>query len=69
MITARNMREAGIPFTEYMVDRDEAKNREMWRRMDALNFKGNSTGAPVIFVNGKMLMGRQSASNIRAAMR
>lgn len=67
-ITARNLHAAGMVYTEYMIDKDSAKHRELSQRLRAKNVGGGSISVPVIFVNDKILVGRQSAASIQAAL-
>jgi glutaredoxin len=59
----------GIAFTEYFIDEDESRSREMWSKLSRAGKGGGRIGTPVLEVNGHMLPNNPSMDEIRAHLR
>lgn len=60
----KQLRARGIPFTEYFVDREPARQQELFRKLEAAGYRGGAIGTPILEVNGKMLPNNPSMDTI-----
>jgi protein-disulfide isomerase len=55
----------GIPFVEYFIDEDPARQRELFDKLAAAGYRGRAVGTPTFEVNGRMLPNNPSLATIR----
>jgi glutaredoxin len=55
----------GIPFTEYFIDQDGARQRELFEKLLKSGYTGRGVGTPTFEVNGTMLPNNPSLATIR----
>lgn len=58
------LQEKGIPFVEYFIDKDQARQRELFEKLMASGYRGGGIGTPTFEVNGKMLPNNPSLDTI-----
>ena len=56
---------AGIPFSEYFVDRDASRMAEFNALLTAHNIPGGAVGTPTITVNGRLLVNNPDMATIK----
>jgi protein-disulfide isomerase len=54
-----------IPFVEYFIDKDPARQRELFDKLAAAGYRGRAVGTPTFEVNGRMLPNNPSLATIR----
>ncbi len=55
----------GIPFTEHFIDKDGARQRELFEKLMKAGYTGRGVGTPTFEVNGTMLPNNPSLATIR----
>jgi glutaredoxin len=58
------LRARGIPFTEYFIDTDAARQKELFEKLLVAGYRGGGIGTPTFEVNGKMLPNNPSLATI-----
>lgn len=67
---AANFHEAGIPFREVFLDKDEKENRRFWRMLRENGVKANGTiGTPTLVVNDTLLLNSPAYETVVAELR
>ncbi len=54
----------GIPFVEYFIDKDLARQQELFEKLQASGYRGGGIGTPTFEVNGQMLPNNPSLATI-----
>jgi len=62
---AQELRSENIPFTEYFIDKDSSRNRELTEKLNKAGFKPKSYGTPIFDAYGTMLPNNPDISKIR----
>ena len=63
---AREMRGAGIEFTEYFIDQDADRRAELNRKLEQAGLPRRSYGVPILDVHGAMLPNNPSLAAIKS---
>jgi len=58
------LNERGIPFVEYFIDKDPARQRELFEKLIKSGYRGGGIGTPTFEVNGTMLPNNPSLDTI-----
>lgn len=53
-----------IPFNEYFVDTDQARQQELFQKLQQSGFRGGGIGTPTLEVNGKMMPNNPSFEDV-----
>lgn len=67
-VKRRQLKAENIPFTEYFIDKDEKRNKEMYALLDKNKMPKSYYGTPMIVLNGEIL-GNPSISVIKQKLR
>lgn len=59
------MTKAGIPFTEYFMDTDEARKQEFFQLLQTYNAPPGGVGTPSLVVNDALLLNNPSLAEIK----
>jgi glutaredoxin len=57
----------GVPFREYFIDQDMARQQELFAKLQTAGFQGGGIGTPTLDVNGVMLPNNPSLDEILKA--
>lgn len=64
----RELLAAGIRFSEYYIDKNPARNKELNEKLEQAGYPPRSYGTPILDVHGYMLPNNPSLSEIRKRM-
>ncbi len=56
-IKRQELQRAGIPFTEYFIDKDISARQRLNEKLQKAGIQGGSIGTPLFEVNGQMITG------------
>jgi hypothetical protein len=65
----RELAARGIPFTEYFIDVDGARNNEMWDKLSRAGYSSHGIGTPTFDVAGTMLPNNPALEEITIALK
>jgi hypothetical protein len=63
----RELSAAGIPYTEYFIDKDRASRDELSQKLENAGYRPQNYGTPIFDAYGTMLPNNPSLAKIRAA--
>jgi len=65
---ARELRQEGIAFTEYYIDKDVKRRKELNSKLSQAGYKPKSYGTPIMDVHGVVMPNNPSLTEIKQAM-
>ncbi len=67
-VRARELTAAGIPFTEYFIDRDADRRTELQAKLQRAGLPPRQYGTPIMDVHGRLLPDNPSLEDIRRVL-